>query len=73
MKIPLGRGRSRRRSRRWDFLLDDLKRNLTPGGRIFLDLNASYDGRYYTPEILIVFVKHGGRVERGQVLFQLPG
>ena len=56
----------------WDFFLNDLKGHLAPGGRIFLDLNASYDGRYYTPEILSVFLKHGGLVERGQILFQLP-
>jgi len=53
----------------WDFFLKDLKGRLAPGGRIFFDLNASYDGRYYTPEILAVFLGHGGCVERGQVLF----
>ena len=54
----------------WEFFLNDLKGHLTSGGRIFLDLNAAYDGRYYTPEILAVFVRHAGRIERGQILFQ---
>lgn len=54
----------------WDFFLNDLRSRLNPGGRIFLDLNAAYDGRYYTPEILQVFVRRGARVERGKILFQ---
>jgi SAM-dependent methyltransferase len=54
----------------WDFFLNDLRSRLNPGGRIFLDLNAAYDGRYYTPEIFQVFVRRGARVERGKILFQ---
>ena len=53
----------------WDFFLRDLKTRLKPGGRIFFELNAAYDGQYYTPEILQVMVEHGGLVERGNVLF----
>lgn len=53
----------------WDFFLADLKERLTPDGRIFFDLNAAYDGRYYTPEILKVFQKHGGVLERNHVSF----
>ena len=30
------------------FFLNDLRSRLNPEGRIFLDLNAAYDGRYYT-------------------------
>lgn len=56
----------------WDFFLNDLRSRLNPGGRIFLDLNAAYDGRYYTPEVLQVFVRRGARVERGKILFQTP-
>jgi SAM-dependent methyltransferase len=56
-------------AKEWDFFLDDLKRRLKPGGRIFFELNAAYGGKYYTPEILQVLHKHGGRIERGQVLF----
>jgi SAM-dependent methyltransferase len=53
----------------WDFLISDLKRHLKPGGRIFFDLNAAYDGNYYTPKILAVFRSQGGEVERGRILF----
>ena len=53
----------------WDFFLRDLKGRLKPGGRIFFELNAAYGGKYYTPQILAILRKHGGAVERGQVLF----
>ena len=53
----------------WDFFVRDLKTRLNPGGRIFFELNAAYDGQYYTPEILQVMIEHGGLVERGNVLF----
>ncbi len=56
----------------WDFFLTDLKAHLTPGGRIFFDLNAAYQGEYYTPEILDVFRKHGGVIERSHVSFYSP-
>ena len=54
----------------WDFFLSDLKDRLSPGGRIFFELNAAYRGRYYTPEILAVLRRHGGIVERGNVMFR---
>ncbi len=53
----------------WDFFISDLKRHLEPGGRIFFDLNAAYDGEYFTPEIREVFLRHDGKLERGNVLF----
>jgi SAM-dependent methyltransferase len=53
----------------WDFFVTDLKDRLKPSGRIFLDLNAAYDGHYYTPKILAKFLEHGGKVERNHVLF----
>jgi len=53
----------------WDFFLTDLKGHLKARGRIFLDLNAAYDGQYYTPQILAKFLQHGGKVERNHVLF----
>ena len=53
----------------WDFFLADLKTRLRPGGQIFLDLNANYNGEYYTPEILGTFLQHGGTIERGKVFF----
>jgi SAM-dependent methyltransferase len=60
-------------AKEWEFFITDLKRTLKPGGRIFFELNAAYDGRYYTPEILDVFRRQGGVIERGNVLFSLPG
>ena len=58
-------------AREWEFFIADLERSLRPGGRIFFELNAAYHGKYYTPEILEVFLRHGGMVERGNVLFSL--
>ncbi len=56
----------------WDFFLTDLKGHLKPGGRIFFDLNAAYQGKYYTPEILSVIQKHGGAIERSHAAFVSP-
>jgi SAM-dependent methyltransferase len=53
----------------WNFFLGDLERHLKPGGRVFFDLNAAYQGKYYTPEILDVLHRHGGVIERSNVLF----
>lgn len=53
----------------WDFFLADLQGHLKPGGQILFDLNAAYHGEYYTPEILSVFHRHGGKIERGHVSF----
>jgi SAM-dependent methyltransferase len=52
----------------WDFLIRDLKRHLKSDGRIFFGLNPADEGNYYTPDILHVFLKHGGVVERENVL-----
>ncbi len=57
------------REKEWDSFLTDLKEHLKPDGRIFFDLNAAYDGQYYTPEILKVLRKHGGVLERSNVIF----
>lgn len=53
----------------WRFFLDDLDRQLKPGGRVFFALNPSYAGEYYTPEIFDLFLSHGATVERENVLF----
>jgi SAM-dependent methyltransferase len=53
----------------WDFFLDDLKKYLKPDGRIFLALNPSYGGNYYTPEIADLFRQRGAEIERERVLF----
>ena len=52
----------------WDFFLADLERRLKPGGRIFFDLNAAYGGEYYTTGNRNVFLRHGGVIERSNVL-----
>jgi SAM-dependent methyltransferase len=56
----------------WAFFLDDLKRHLHPGGRIFLGLNPKGDGEYYTPELREFFLARGASVERENVLFARP-
>ncbi len=56
----------------WAFFLDDLKRQLNPGGRIFLGLNPKEDGEYYTPELREFFLDRGASVERENVLFARP-
>jgi SAM-dependent methyltransferase len=53
----------------WDFFISDLEGHLKPGGRIFFELNAAYDGKYFTPDIQKVFVRHNGALERGSLLF----
>ena len=53
----------------WAFFLDDLKRHLNPGGRIFLGLNPKRDGEYYTPELREFFLSRGASVERENVAF----
>jgi SAM-dependent methyltransferase len=53
----------------WSFFLDDLKRHLNPGGRIFLGLNPRKDGEYYTPELRDFFLDQGASVERERVAF----
>ena len=49
--------------------MSDLERHLKPGGQIFFGLNPAYQGNYYTPEILEVFLRRGAAVERENVLF----
>lgn len=53
----------------WDFFLEDLKRHLNPGGRVFLGLNPKNDGEYYTPELRDFFLHRGASVERERVTF----
>ena len=55
--------------REWDFFLEDLKRHLNPGGRIFIGLNPKNDGEYYTPELRDFFLDRGASVERERVTF----
>ena len=53
----------------WAFFLDDLKRHLNPGGRIFLGLNPGKNKEFYTPELRDFFLSRGASVERENVLF----
>jgi SAM-dependent methyltransferase len=53
----------------WDFFLEDLKRHLNPGGRVFLGLNPRNDGEYYTPQLRDFFLARGASVERERILF----
>ena len=53
----------------WAFFLDDLKRHLNPGGRIFLGLNPGKNKEFYTRELRDFFLSRGAWVERENVLF----
>jgi SAM-dependent methyltransferase len=53
----------------WDFFLRDLQRHLAPAGKIFLGLNPSFSGDYYTPELRDLFVSRGAEIEREKVFF----
>ena len=55
----------------WAFFLDDLKRHLNPGGRVFLALNPSGPNKeFYTPELREFFLSRGALIERENVLFE---
>lgn len=54
----------------WAFFLDDLALHLKPRGRIFFGLNPAYDGAFYTPEILALFLARGAHIERENVLLE---
>lgn len=54
----------------WAFFLDDIKRHLKPGGRVFLGLNPGGPNKeFYTRELLEFFLSRGAWVERENVLF----
>ena len=54
----------------WDFFLRDLQRHLAPGGKIFLGLNPTFGGNYYTPELRDFFLRRGADVERERIFFE---
>jgi SAM-dependent methyltransferase len=56
-------------SAEWAFFLDDLKRHLNPGGRIFLGLNPGKNKEFYTAELRNFFLSRGASVERENVSF----
>jgi SAM-dependent methyltransferase len=53
----------------WEFFLDDLAKQLTPRGRLWLELNQEYDGTFYTPELKEFFQKRGARINEQKVIF----
>jgi len=60
--------------REWEFFFDDIYRYLTPGGRVYIELNAHREHgglRWYTPETL-AFFKSIGQV-RGNVVIVARG
>jgi len=54
-------------SAEWDFLLRDLQRHLTPGGKIFFELNPP---DYHASELRDFFVSRGATVERERIFFE---
>src|SRR5437016_10341616 len=54
----------------WEFLLRDLQRRLTPGGKIYLALNPLPNGEYLTPELRDFFSSRGADIERERIFFR---
>lgn len=53
----------------WDYFLKDAESQLTPGGRIQLDLNVLPDGRHMAPDVKQFFRGRGARIDRRRVFF----
>jgi SAM-dependent methyltransferase len=53
----------------WNFFLDDVAKHLTPGGRVWLELNREYDGTCYTPELKQLFEQRGAEIDNHRVVF----
>jgi SAM-dependent methyltransferase len=53
----------------WEFFLDDLAKQLTPRGRIWLELNQEYDGTFYTPELKGLFQRRGATIKEHKIIF----
>lgn len=54
----------------WDYFLQDAKRHLRPGGRIYLDLNPGADRSFYSDEVRDFFLEQGAVIDRrSKVLF----
>ena len=53
----------------WDFFLDDLAKHLSPGGRVWLELNRERDGTCYTSELKELFESRGAEVVDRRVVF----
>ena len=59
-------------AREWDFFLDDLARHLKPRGRIWLEFNREFDGRFMSEELREFFRSRGARTDGPQVVFEQP-
>lgn len=56
----------------WDYFLQDAKRHLLPGGRIYLDLNPQHDGSFYSNELRDFFLAQGAVIDRRSKLLFPP-
>jgi hypothetical protein len=56
----------------WDYFLQDAKQHLHPGGRIYLDLNPTHDGSFYTDELRQFFLDQGAVIDRRSKLLFPP-
>lgn len=54
----------------WDFLLQDLGRQMVPEGKIYFALNPMPGGEYWTPELREFFVSRGADIERERIFFK---
>lgn len=53
----------------WNFFLSDVARHLTPGGRLWLELNRQRDGTFMTDELREFFERRGARIHEHQIRF----
>jgi len=47
-----------------------LQHHLAPPGKVFFGLNPLYNGDYYSPELLDLFLSRGANVERERIFFE---
>jgi len=56
----------------WDYFLQDARRHLRPGGRIYLDLNPRNDGSFYSDELREFFLSQDATIDRRSKLLFAP-
>ena len=56
----------------WDYFLQDARRHLLPGGRIYLDLNPGRDGSFYSTALRDYFLREGAVIDRRSKLLFPP-
>ena len=57
----------------WKFFLDDIEARLTPGGMIYMDLNAEADGSHMAPALRQFFIARGAKVDRRKFIIKPKG